>query len=99
MFSAMLGEIDGSIVAWGAGQPGQSGSSHYGQCDVPSPNTGFTAIAGGHSYSLGVRGCAFDLGGDLNNDCRVNMLDVARMGRNWLIHCNTYPFDAACVAK
>ena len=98
---------DGSIVAWGF--------NWRGQCDVPSPNTGFTGIAGGASYSLGLRGCAFDLVGDLNNDCRVGMLDLALMGEgwmmdydmadcagmgsNWLIRCNAYPFDAACVAK
>ncbi len=70
-----------------------------GECDVPSPNTGFTGIAAGQEYSLGLRGCAFDLGGDLNNDCKVNMLDFARMGSNWLIHCNTNAYDPACVPK
>ncbi len=47
--------------------------------------SGFTAIAGGGYYSLGLRGCAFDLGGDLNNDCRMGMLDLALMGRDWMM--------------
>ncbi len=36
-----------TIVAWG-----HNGS---GQCDVPYPNTGFTAVAGGLQHSLGLR--------------------------------------------
>lgn len=37
----------GSIVAWGA-----NGS---GECDVPSPNTGFEAVACGSYHSLAIR--------------------------------------------
>ncbi|MHC4115823.1 MAG: hypothetical protein ACYSSL_10995, partial [Planctomycetota bacterium] len=37
---------DGSIVAWGF--------NGYGQCDVPPPNSSFTAIAAGWSHSLGL---------------------------------------------
>ena len=33
-------KADGSIVAWGY--------NDYGQCNVPSPNTGFVAIAAGY---------------------------------------------------
>ena len=36
-----------TIVAWG--------HNTYGQCDVPSPNNGFTAVAGGTYHSLGLR--------------------------------------------
>ncbi|MGB9620675.1 MAG: hypothetical protein ACPL7K_09705, partial [Armatimonadota bacterium] len=38
---------DGSIVAWG--------SNNYGQCSVPSPNTGFVAVAAGWYHSLGLK--------------------------------------------
>jgi len=34
-------------VAWG--------HNEYGQCDVPSPNSGFVAVAGGGLHSLGLR--------------------------------------------
>ncbi|KPJ66117.1 MAG: hypothetical protein AMJ43_09125 [Coxiella sp. DG_40] len=44
--SAPLG-AGGSIVAWG--------SNGYGQCNVPSPNTGFAAIAAGGYHSLGLK--------------------------------------------
>jgi hypothetical protein len=37
----------GSIVAWG--------DNSYGQCDVPSPNSGFTTIAAGFYHSLGLK--------------------------------------------
>ena len=38
---------DGSIVAWGR--------NDYGQCNVPSPNTNFVAVAGGKFYSIGLK--------------------------------------------
>ncbi len=74
-----------------------------------------TDYARGACVRLGCRDIVLDLGGDLNNDCKVGMLDLAlmggnwmmgydmldcaRMGSNWLIHCNTYPYDPACVPK
>ncbi|MHC4093340.1 MAG: hypothetical protein ACYSVY_24230, partial [Planctomycetota bacterium] len=48
-------EGDGSIVAWGAGPPGLMGFPHYGQCDVPAPNTDFVAVAAGLFHSLGLK--------------------------------------------
>lgn len=38
---------DGSIEAWGA--------NHYGQCDVPDPNSEFVAIAAGNRFGLGLK--------------------------------------------
>ena len=38
---------DGSIVAWG--------DNSEGQCDVPAPNEGFVAVAGGNGHSLGLK--------------------------------------------
>jgi hypothetical protein len=43
--------------------------------------------------------CPYYLAGDLNDDCRVDFLDVATLAANWLIDCNTTPEDAACVPK
>ena len=37
----------GEIVAWG--------QNNYGQCDVPSPNTAFTAVSAGLDHSLGLK--------------------------------------------
>lgn len=37
----------GSIVGWGW--------NLYGQCNAPSPNIGFTAVAGGGGHSLGLK--------------------------------------------
>jgi len=44
-----------------------------------------------------VDGCPYKLIGDLNNDCRVNLADVAIMACNWLIDCNVTPEDPACL--
>ena len=38
---------DGSIVAWG--------SNGYGQCDLPTPYEGFTTIAAGDYFGLGLK--------------------------------------------
>src|SRR3990170_4562369 len=46
---------DGSIVAWGAGGPGQVGWPHSGQSIVPEPNSGFVAIAANGYFSLGLK--------------------------------------------
>jgi hypothetical protein len=37
----------GEIIAWGW--------NHYGSCNVPSPNTGFVAVAAGDYHSLGLK--------------------------------------------
>ena len=42
-----LAQWNGEIVAWG--------DNNYGQCNVPSPNSGFVAVAGGCYHSLGLR--------------------------------------------
>jgi hypothetical protein len=67
---------DGSTVVWGAGQAGQSGSPHCGQCDVPAPNTGFVAIAAGQHHSLGIKVCLL---GDLDCDGDVDLSDLATL--------------------
>jgi len=47
LFGMGLQARAGSIVAWG-----WNGDS---QCNIPSPNSGFIAIAAGHSHSLGLK--------------------------------------------
>src|SRR4030042_6315188 len=55
----------GEIVAWG--------SNEYGQCNVPEPNTGFTAIAAGYGHSLGLKqdGSIWAWGWNENGQCTV----------------------------
>ena len=48
-------KTNGSIVAWGAGQPEQLGYPHYDQCNVPSPNTNFSAIAAGDYHNIVIK--------------------------------------------
>ncbi len=40
-------KADGSIVCWGR--------NNYGQCNIPSPNQDFLAIAGGSCHSIGLQ--------------------------------------------
>ena len=62
--STPLAADDGSIVAWG--------SNWAGQTDVPAPNSGFVAVAGGGNHSLGLKATP----GDLNCDGQINALDI-----------------------
>ena len=79
---------DGSIVAWGAGQPGWSGYPHHGQCDVPEPNVGFVALAAGAHHSLGVKGYPH---GDMNCDAAIDVYDID----GFILAVSSYPeFEA-----
>jgi len=43
--------------------------------------------------------CPYALAGDANNDCKVDMLDLALMAQNWLVDCVHSPTHPACVPK
>jgi len=65
-------KVDGSIVAWGY--------NAEGQCDVPSPNTGFADIAGGGFHSqarLPIPDC------DINDDGYVDSSDMFILQNYW----------------
>ena len=46
---------NGMVVAWGAGGPGQTGVSDYGQSTVPGNLNGVIGIAGGGYHSLALK--------------------------------------------
>jgi hypothetical protein len=64
-------KVDGAVVAWG--------DNSYGQCNLPSPNADFVAVAaggglwGGGSRSLGIKGYPR---GDLNCDRKIDLRDI-----------------------
>ena len=43
--------------------------------------------------------CLYRLAGDLNDDCKVDLADLAILARHWLMDCLMMPDDPACVAK
>ncbi|MGA2070037.1 MAG: RCC1 domain-containing protein [Sedimentisphaerales bacterium] len=88
-FSLAL-KSDHSIVGWG--------DDTYGQIDVPAGNN-FIAVAGAQYHSLALRACQFNLAGDLNNDCRVDLDDFAIFAGNWLVDCYADPNNPSCVPK
>jgi len=91
----------GSVVGWGRQVVGVDTSS------------GFTAIAAGGDHSLGLKACLYEPIGDINDDCKVDLADLALicdqwlatytfsdvvdMAANWLIDCDTDPSNPACV--
>ncbi|MBK8232388.1 MAG: T9SS type A sorting domain-containing protein [Candidatus Eisenbacteria bacterium] len=57
--------MNGAIEAWGA--------NDHGQCNVPSPNSGFVAVGAGHAHSVGLKGDGSVVAWGLNLDhqCEV----------------------------
>jgi alpha-tubulin suppressor-like RCC1 family protein len=82
---------NGSIVAWGA--------NGHGQAISPEGND-FISIAAGKSHNLALKFvCRSNLLGDNNNDCKVDMQDLAAIAANWLIDCYIDPSNSACIPK
>jgi hypothetical protein len=42
--------------------------------------------------------CDFKPVGDINRDCKVDIVDFAMMAENWLINCNITPENQACIS-
>ena len=96
---------DGSVAAWGYNDDGQ--------CNVPAPNSGFIDIAAGAYRSLGLKSCLHKPIGDIDDNCRVDLADLALIcdqwlttyffsnvvdtAANWLIDCYWEPSNPACV--
>lgn len=43
--------------------------------------------------------CPYDIVGDLDGNCKIELVDFALMAKNWLLDCRTNPSDPACVLK
>ena len=41
--------------------------------------------------------CHFQLAGDINGDCKINIADLAIMAQGWLIDCDNTPDDPLCI--
>ena len=41
--------------------------------------------------------CHYHLQGDVNNDCEINLSDIALIAQGWLINCNVLPLDPGCL--
>ena len=48
---------------------------------------------------MAVYPCPYILAGDLNDDCKVNFVDITSIASNWLIDCFADPCNPACVPK
>ncbi len=55
--------------------------------------------ATGAVWVLFLYACRYELKGDVNNDCKVDLFDFAWMCDNWLIDCNSNPNDPSCIPK
>jgi len=73
---------DGSVAAWG--------NNSSGQCNVPAPNSGFVAITAGEYHSLGLKPCLHTPIGDIDDNCKVDLADLALICDQWL---TTYFFS------
>ena len=92
------------LFPWDAGT--EEGTTFSGCCNpdtVPQepisrifgPPFENTPPLGTFTFTL-VGACPYILKGDINGDCRVDLIDFAIVSCNWLIDCNTTPNDPAC---
>ena len=66
--------------------------------DVTDPSAGGPGTTEGNVWLFAVSDCYnIDLVGDLDNNCKVNLADFAKLAANWLIDCIDDPGDPACV--
>lgn len=49
--------------------------------------------------AIRVAACPYELAGDLNADCVVNLVDFAAVAENWLLNCYLDPENPACVMR
>jgi hypothetical protein len=42
--------------------------------------------------------CHYAVWGDIDGDCKVDFNDFAMLAANWLVDCELYPEDSACIA-
>ncbi len=48
---------------------------------------------------ISISHCNYYLPGDLNDDCIINLSDLAIIAAGWLTDCNTEPIDRSCTPK
>jgi hypothetical protein len=77
------------------------GSNDYTEAEAFYVGRNFVAIAAGEDHNLAIRRyvCQYVLAGDLNDDCKVDFYDFAKMAENWLIDCDQTPENPACIPK
>jgi PKD repeat protein len=101
-------DLDGDIASYdwffgdGATGTGQTPSYTYSVIDnyivilTVTDNNGasdssFTAAA------IDDEVCRFELAGDIDRNCKVDLVDFALMADSWLINCNNTPDDPLCI--
>jgi hypothetical protein len=63
---------------------------------VDIPGDGIDQDCDGHDAVIP---CDYTLAGDMNDDCKVDLEDLAAVAANWLINCFDEPENPACVHK
>lgn len=69
------------------------------QVTITDPNPGGDPIVNQSwivTFKIGTP-CTYQLEGDLDENCRVNLADFAKLAANWLLDCIDDPTDPACV--
>ena len=70
------------------------------QVTITDPNSGGVPVEITKSWIVTFKigtPCTYLLEGDIDNDCRVNLIDVSLLAANWLLDCIDDPGDPACI--
>ena len=74
-----------------------AGSSIQLRFGFSTEDNAFNNFSGFYVDDITILACPFKLGGDINGDCRVDLLDVAALAQNWLVDCTQNPLNPGCV--
>ncbi len=74
-----------------------AGSSIQLQFGFDTVDASLNIDPGFYVDDITVLACPFRLAGDINGDCRVDLLDVAALSQSWLVDCTQNPLNPGCI--
>jgi hypothetical protein len=83
------GIADPNDNCWGVVNPDQTDS------DFDCPDQPFSENPSCGNACDGY--CQYEIVGDINYDCRIDLYDFVLMSLGWLADCNSFPSDPACI--